>query len=78
MRSPKAVLASILEISEDSINDASSPENVAAWDSFNGLMLISALEKEYGVKFNIEEVVEIKDFRDIKEALKKHGVSMVE
>lgn len=78
MRSPKAVLASILEISEESINDASSPENVAAWDSFNGLMLISALEKEYGIKFDIDEVFDIKDFRDIKNALKKHGVSMAE
>lgn len=75
MRSPKAIIASVLEIGEDSINDASSSENVAAWDSFNGLTLISALEKEYGIKFSTEEMLAIKNYGDIKNALIKHGVT---
>ena len=74
----KVVLSKVLGIAPDSINDKTSPSNVESWDSFNGLMLASELEKEFNVKFTMEEVVSVKNVRDIKESLKKHGIKLNE
>ena len=76
MKKLNSILSRVLEINEYSINDETSPENVDKWDSFNGLVLVSELEKEFNVKFTMEEVISVKCVRDIKEALKKHGVEV--
>lgn len=68
------ILAKVLGVSEKSINDASSPDNVESWDSFNGLMLVSELENEFKISFTIDEVVSIKNVGEIKKALIKHGI----
>ena len=72
----KAILSKVLGIKPDSITDKTSPDNVESWDSFNGLMLVSELEKEFNVKFTMEEVVSVKHVKDIKESLKRHGVKL--
>ena len=72
----KAILSKVLGIEPDSITDKTSPDNVESWDSFNGLMLASELEKEFNVKFTMDEVVSVKNVRDIKESLRKHGIKL--
>ena len=74
MESLRELIARILETDEGKINDKSSPENTENWDSFNGLMMVSELEKNFNVKFSIEEVMDVKSVADIKKALRKHGV----
>jgi acyl carrier protein len=74
METLKALIAKVLNVEEKSINDASSPESIPEWDSFNALMLVSEIEKNFGVKFTIDEVLEAKNVADIKNALRKHGV----
>ena len=74
MKRLNAILSKVLEIEEDSISDKTAPENVETWDSFNGLMLVSELEKTFNVKFTMEEVTAVKCVKDIKDALKRHGV----
>jgi acyl carrier protein len=71
----KELLAKVLDIEKESINDNSSPENIPSWDSFNALMIVSELEDNFNVKFTINEVVAVKKFTDIKDALKRHGVT---
>jgi len=70
----KSLIAKVLDIDKEIINDESSPESIPSWDSFNGLMLVSELEDNFKVKFTLSEVVAVKNFKDIKEALKRHGV----
>jgi len=74
----KKILSKVLRIDEDKITDETSPENVDTWDSFNGLMLVSELETEFHVSFTMEEVTSVTCVKDIKEALKKHGVTLNE
>ena len=69
------ILSKVLRITEDQITDETSPDTVETWDSFNGLMLVSELENEFNVKFTMNEVMSVKCVKDIKEALKKHGVT---
>ena len=74
MKRLKSVLAKILQIKETEITDDTAPENVETWDSFNGLVIVSALEKEFNVNFTMEEITSVKNVKDIKKCLLKHGV----
>jgi acyl carrier protein len=74
MKKLKQILSKVLEIDETQITDETSPDNVENWDSFNGLMLVSELENGFKVKFTMDEVLAVKNVKDIKYYLKKHGV----
>lgn len=74
METLKELVARVLSITKEELNDSSSPENISSWDSFNGLMMVSELENNFNVKFTIDEVTSITRFADIRECLKKHGV----
>lgn len=74
MKKLKSILSRILDIEESSINDLTSPDNVESWDSFNSLIIVSELEKEFKVRFTTDEVRAVKYVKDIKESLKRHGV----
>lgn len=76
MQRLRSILANILDINEDTINDETSPDNVEMWDSFAGLMLVSELESQFNIKFTMDEVVSVKCVGDIKEALSRHGVEL--
>ncbi len=71
----KELVAKVLDINKEFLNDESSPENIPSWDSFNGLMMVSELEDNFKVKFTLKEIVDVKKFKDIKEALKRHGIT---
>lgn len=68
----RALLAEILDIPPESINEKTSPENTPSWDSFNGLLIASELEKATEVKFSIEDVLSVKNVGDIKKVLDRY------
>lgn len=70
------ILAQVLAIDPQSITDATSPNTVGSWDSYNALMLVSELETGFRVHFTIDEVVAVKNVGDIKAALARHGVEL--
>jgi acyl carrier protein len=72
----KKVLTQVLGIDPKDITNATSPETVETWDSFNGLMLVSELEKEFSVSFTMDEVILVKNVGDIIAALQRHGVRL--
>ena len=70
------ILSKVLNVDASTITDESSPDNIPTWDSFNGLMLVTELEKGFDVKFTMEEIMLVKNVKDIKESLKVHGVDI--
>lgn len=76
MKTVEEVIAKVLQIDRSMITDASSPNDIENWDSFNGLMLVTELEKTFNVSFSLDEIVVVKNVGDIKAALKKHGVNI--
>lgn len=76
MKKLNEILSKVLDIKESDIDDKTSPQNTDSWDSFNALMLVSELEKEFNVKFTLDEIIAVKCVRDIKKALKKHGIKL--
>lgn len=78
MKKLKEIISNVLEIDAKVINNETSPENVSSWDSYNGLLLVSELENFFKVKFTMEEVLKLKNVKDIIEFLQKHGVRLNE
>lgn len=74
MKSVEEVLGKVLNIDQSRITDETGPSNTDAWDSFSGLLLVTELEKNFNVKFTIDEVVSVKKVSDIKAILNKHGI----
>ena len=74
MRKLQSIIAQVLGVDREEINEDSSPDTIESWDSLNGLMMFSELENKFKIKFNASEVLNIRNVKDIKKALLKHGV----
>ena len=70
------VIAKILDVPVEEINDESSPETIETWDSFNSLMLADELESEFNISFELEEIIDSPNVAAIKKHLKNHGVAL--
>tara|TARA_Y100000310_G_C20548964_1_gene747069 strand:- start:764 stop:1000 length:237 start_codon:yes stop_codon:yes gene_type:complete len=68
------IASKVFNVNLDRINDDSSPENLEEWDSFNFYVLLDEIEKEFDVKFDLDETLEIKKIGDIKKLFVKHGI----
>ena len=66
-----SIIAKVMGVSQSEVNDQSGPENIERWDSFNGYVLLDEIETEFGVKFSLDDALEIKNVGDIKRILKK-------
>jgi acyl carrier protein len=60
-----------LEIRDGSLNPNWTSDDIEAWDSVGHLNLILELEKEFGIKFEIEEMFDLEKLGDIEKILKK-------
>ena len=66
----KKVMSEVLGIDEASISDSTSPENVESWDSLKEMNIIVALEEEFDIEFNDEDIIEMLNFKLIYEIVK--------
>jgi len=65
-----------MEVQVTDIDDESGPETIENWDSFRGLVLFEELERNFEVKFTLNELLKIKKIKDIKNILSVRGVSV--
>ena len=47
------------------INENSSAEEIEKWDSLNHILLIQELEKVFAMKFDLFEIIDLKDVQGI-------------
>ncbi len=76
LRKFNTILTSILDLAEDQIFDALTPEEVESWDSFNGLIIASELESTFSLSFTTEEVTGVKNIGDMKAVLRGHQIDI--
>jgi acyl carrier protein len=72
----RELIAELLDVTPSEISDESSPLTLPAWDSLNHLKLIVAIEERFGVAFSTPEVVDIRNFADIKQMLRAKGLTL--
>lgn len=68
------IIANVMEQQVTDIDDESTPETIENWDSFRGLVLFEELETKFEVKFTLNELLNIKKIKDIKNILSVRGV----
>ncbi len=54
------------------LNDSTSPVDVNGWDSLKHIMLISEVEKEFGIRFGLDDMLNMRTFGDICRAVEKN------
>ena len=70
------LIAKVLNVPADLINDESGPISIESWSSFKGYVLLYELESEFKVKFTIDEAMDVKKVADIKRHLANHGIRL--
>ncbi|MBF0526024.1 MAG: acyl carrier protein [Deltaproteobacteria bacterium] len=65
------IVSQVLNVPVELLNEESSPDTVASWDSLKHMNLILALEEEFGIQFRDEQIVEILKVGLIIEAVKE-------
>ncbi len=61
----RTAAADVLRIPLERITEASTPESVESWDSVEHLNLILALETQFGIEFEPEEIEQMKSIGEI-------------
>tara|TARA_B100000029_G_scaffold493581_1_gene556282 strand:- start:175 stop:411 length:237 start_codon:yes stop_codon:yes gene_type:complete len=68
------IISEVFNIEISKIDENTNPENSEKWDSFNFYVLLNEIEKEFNIKFDIDETLEIKKIGDFKSLLQKRGI----
>ena len=69
------IVREVFKLDNKIIEETWSSDDIPEWDSLGHLNLLLAIEKEFNIKFEIEEMFQIQRIGDIDETLgKKIGV----
>jgi len=68
----KKIIANILCVSPDDINDTSSPRSLESWKGLNHRKIIEELEDEFGISFDSSEIDTLVNYRIIKLTILAH------
>ena len=61
----KKIIAENLDVGVDTINEDLGVGDIPEWDSLAHVRIIIALEKEFEIKLDIEETLDIEDVADL-------------
>ena len=59
----KNVMSSIFDVELDQINDTTTQGDLEHWDSMGHMNLVVALEEEFELVFDEEEIIEMMNFK---------------
>lgn len=65
------VVKESFKLNDEKVDKNWTSDDIEGWDSMGHLNLILALEKEFGVRFEIEEIFQIRNIADISTVLKR-------
>lgn len=69
-----SVLASVLAMPPEQVNDDVSPDTQPAWDSVTHLSLVMAVEEAFNVAFTPEETLDMTSVKLIRLLLEEKGI----
>lgn len=61
----RQVMADILHLDADRIDDSTTTDSAEHWDSANHISLVLALEEEFAVSFDVAEIESMLSFGDV-------------
>lgn len=70
------IISDVLNVELEVLSEDTNQSDIETWDSLNSLLLINEIEKEFNVKFTIDEVIQIEKILDIKKFLIEKGIEI--
>lgn len=70
------IVSGIFKLKPSEIKDSLTSKEIPNWDSMNYLLFISELEKDFGVTFSMDEVLNADSLGAIRKMLKAKGVNI--
>jgi acyl carrier protein len=70
----KKILSNLLKIDINEITNQTSSKDIESWDSFNTLNIVVEVENEFGIVINLEELVTLKTFLNLKDILRSKNI----
>ena len=71
-----SIFIEILEIEADALNQDLEYQSVEAWDSVGHMSLMAALEDEFDIMLEMDDIVDFGSYLTGIETLKKYGVEL--
>jgi acyl carrier protein len=65
-----------LSVQEDIVNSKLEYNSIPEWDSIGHMSLIGALEDEFGISIDTDDIIDFSSFEKGKEILKKYEVEI--
>jgi acyl carrier protein len=65
----RRTVADVFALDAGSVTDATSPETTSAWDSIGHLNLILAVEQEFGVSFDPNQIPKLTSIQALADAI---------
>ena len=62
MERVREIISEFLQVPAGEIGDDFSPEHTSAWSSMKHMEIVMALETEYGIRFDAEEIPKLIEF----------------
>ena len=68
------ILCKVFGLKEEDINADLAMKDVGRWDSLTHMDLITSLESELNIEFNMDEIMLMKDIKTIKDITEKKAL----
>lgn len=68
----KAVVIRTLRITDAEFRDDLAAGDVPQWDSLGHLNLLMAVEREFGISFDVADAIDIESFADLEDMVGKY------
>jgi acyl carrier protein len=65
------VFSDVLGVTPEHVHPGLAPGDVERWDSVGHVMLVTAVEKEFGVQFDVDEIMEFTNVQAILSAVER-------
>lgn len=59
MKNTKEIIASTFRVKSADIKDSTEIQDIDSWDSLTHMELIANLEQEFGIEFDVDEIMEM-------------------
>jgi acyl carrier protein len=59
------IISSIMSVPQENLDESSSPESVDKWESMKHINLVLAIEEEFNIQFDDEQIAQLHDVRSI-------------
>ena len=70
-----SIVANILDVEEERLNDESNAQNTPNWDSARHIDLMLAVEAAFQVQFTMPEITGLQNLGDMRRVLQEKGIA---